>query len=199
MAPQRGRGLSFIMPMRRRDKQREKKSYWVRLTPAEMAYAEAIGRARNRCHRSANRGDRAFKKSASVDIDIMGAQAEKAVAKFLRQPWDGSFKPLPEWMRWRVEGHDVGPFEVRATDWRYGRLLMQPDDPPFSPFLLVIAADRPLFQMIGWIFGREGKEDMWLWDAGYGFPCYYVPRHVLRPVRDLKLLQQGTRLLQETG
>lgn len=146
--------------------------------------AVEVARARHSCHRDAGRIDMKVLDDGKA-IDRLGAQAEMALALALQSDWDGAYHDLDAWMRWREEGHDIGCLEVRSTLHLGGCLILHKKDPDDSPFVLV-TADPPRFNFVGWCFGREGKEDCNWRDVGYGRPCYYVSQDELRPIWTLR-------------
>jgi hypothetical protein len=161
----------------------------VELTQDDLKLAESIARKRNHSQRDGNRADGKVMKD-SLGIDIQGAEAELAVAKALKLPWDGSFLELDSWYDWRETGHDVSGLEVRSTHHRRGSLILHSKDKDDSPFILVITADRPFYNLVGWNFGREGKLDKYWRDVGYGRPCYYLPQNSLLPMDSLSKLRK---------
>lgn len=159
-------------------------SYWVSLSPTEIAQAMEVASRRNQMQRAAGRPDGKVIED-SLDIDVQGACAELAVAKALGLPWDGKFFDDAEWLVWRTSGHDVSGLEVRSTRYRSGRLILHRDDSDDLPFVLVRACDNALFEIVGWYWGRDGKKEQWWEDVGRNRPCFYVPNDLLRPMNDL--------------
>lgn len=155
----------------------------VKLTPEEINEAAAVARLRNQSQRSASRAD-GMVLSDSLGIDIQGAEAEKAVAVALGIKWDGKFFDINTWLKWRDVGHDVSGIEVRSTRHENGRLILHPKDSDNSPFILVISK-KPVYSLVGWCWGKDGKRQDYWWDCGYKRPCYYVPRNNLKPINDL--------------
>lgn len=156
----------------------------VKLTPNDLRYAELAARKRNQSQRDGNRVDGKVLED-SLGIDIQGAEAELAVAKAFKLPWDGMFLALERWFDWRDAGHDVSGLEVRSTRHERGRLILHPTDKDDSPYILVLAHLRPIYVLAGWNFGREGKNPEFWEDVGYGRPCYYLPQSELRPMDEL--------------
>lgn len=150
----------------------------VKLTQNDLKYAEAAAMKRNKSQRD---GDRADGKvlDDSLGIDIQGAEAELAVAKAFKLPWDGEFLRLEKWFDWRNSGHDVSGLEVRSTYHKRGSLILHPKDKDDAPFVLVLTNDRPIYNLVGWNFGRSGKKSQYWRDVGYGRPCYYLPQDQL--------------------
>jgi hypothetical protein len=155
----------------------------VKLTKNDLRYAESVALNRNQSQRDGQRADGKVLDD-SLGIDIQGAEAELAVAKAFKLPWDGSFLDLDRWFDWREKGHDVSGLEVRSTHHKKGCLILHPKDRDDAPFILVLTHERPIFTLVGWNFGRAGKLPEYWRDVGYGRPCYYLPQD--------KLLSMGT-------
>lgn len=150
----------------------------VKLTPKDLQYAKDIAYKRNRSQRDGQRADGKVLED-SLGIDIQGAEAELAVAKALKLPWDGSFLDLDKWMDWRTAGHDVSGLEVRSTHHSKGCLILHPKDRDDAPFILVLTHRKPIYELVGWHFGKMGKQSKYWRDVGYGRPCYYLPQNQL--------------------
>ena len=157
----------------------------VKLTTNDLKLAESVARKRNKSQRDGERADGKVMED-SLAIDIQGAEAELAVAKALKLPWDGSFVKLDDWFDWRDNGHDVAGLEVRSTHHKRGSLILHPKDKDEAPFILVLTHERPYFNLVGWNFGREGKKDQYWRDVGYGRPCFYLPQNGLLDMSKLQ-------------
>jgi hypothetical protein len=164
----------------------------VKLTPNDLRLAESVAHKRNKSQRDGNRADGKVMQD-SLAIDIQGAEAELAVAKALRLPWDGSFVELNKWFDWRESGHDVSGLEVRSTHHKNGSLILHPKDKDDSPFILVLTHDRPIFNLVGWNFGRAGKKKEFWRDVGYGRPCFYLPQSQLMPMSSINRNTKSVR------
>lgn len=108
-------------------------------------------------------------------LDVDGAAAEMAVAKFADVFWSGSIGRLDI---------DAGPYQVRQTTLDYGCLILHDKDADSKPFVLVTGA-APVMNLRGWIWARDGKNSLY-WEPEKGrTPCYFVPQHALRPMDTL--------------
>lgn len=106
--------------------------------------------------------------------DIEGALAESALAKALGQYWRGA-GPLDE-----RHHPDVADFDVRATKYENGHLIIHPDDANKRRFYLVTGSDGE-YRIAGWCYGEEGKRERWWRDpTGKGRPAFFVPQSELR-------------------
>lgn len=157
----------------------------VILTKNDLIYAHNIAIKRNKSQRDGNRFDGKVLED-SIGIDIQGAEAELAVAKALKLPWDGSFLKLEKWFEWKQSGTDVSGLEVRSTKHQNGCLIIHKNDKDNVPYILVITKEKPLFKLVGWNFGKSAKFDKYWRDVGYGRPCFFLPQSELYDINDLK-------------
>lgn len=164
----------------------------VRLTAEQEEFAVSVGKRRHACHRDAARPDPVVRPNTGPLIDEQGACAELAVAFGLGVAWDGQYLPLEKWERWRLCGTDVSGVEVRSTTHATGSLILHPKDKDEAPFVLVTCPERPLYRLVGWCWGREGKRPSLWRDVGYGRPCYYVKQRLLRPLAELRAALRGS-------
>lgn len=159
----------------------------VRLTREEQLEAARVAQLRHRSHRKIGRGD--FKSRPQDDgrlLDLRGALGEKAVSVAFGIPWDGHFKPLPEWDIWRRAGHDVSGIEVKSIHIRGRSLILHEHSKPELPAVLVSIESRDLATLLGWCFTRDGQREeyrMLTGDVPRG--CYMVPQSDLRPMGEL--------------
>lgn len=119
---------------------------------------------------------------SSVDLNIAGTITECAVAKYLRKPW----RP-----RGIHDPGDVGRIQVRGRRMPgIGDLGIRPPDKDEPPYVLGhVFADNTV-QLIGWLYGHEGKNNPALWHERSG--CWYNPISTLRPISDLVKLVRET-------
>lgn len=155
----------------------------ITLTDDDVNLAHDVARQRNGSQRDFGRAD-GLVKGSSLDRDVEGALAELAVSRALNLPWDGKWLPIPVWDTWKHEGNDVGRLEIRSTALSTGRLILHPSDKDHSPYLLVLSHAKPTFKMVGWILGKEGKQDKY-WRDNVPRPCYMVRQEDLRNMDDL--------------
>lgn len=102
---------------------------------------------------------------------IEGAAAEAAVGKALGIFWGGDVNTF--------KAPDLEGWQVRATDRPGGCLIVRPKDRDGDRFILVIVS-IPVFDVVGWIYGREAKRPEWFRDSGP--PAWFVPQGALRPI-----------------
>jgi len=125
-------------------------------------------------------------------LDIQGARAEYAVAKYFSLPWSGRIFQAGELSEWRAKGgHDVGPLEVRSTIYRprLNHMPMFKTDTKNVPYTFVIVHSPEKYELRGWVWGRDGMRNAYWYDpARFNQPYYCVPLHILRPIVDLAYL-----------
>lgn len=105
-------------------------------------------------------------------VQIEGALAEQAVAKFLGRYWDGSvdtFRSMP----------DLGDFEIRRRSKHSYDLIIRKDDDPGKVYILVTGC-APDFWVRGWLRGRDAQCEDWWKDHGNREWAWFVPVSELR-------------------
>lgn len=107
------------------------------------------------------------------ELDIQGAAAELALAKFLGRYWDGSVNTMKR--------GDVGQLQVRSTDRANGSLIIRSNDSDDDYFVLVTGS-IPQFNVRGWIKGSDAKVAEYEKAPNGRPPAWFVPQHVLIPL-----------------
>lgn len=111
-------------------------------------------------------------------IDIEGACAEMASAKYFDLYWDGSVNTF--------KNPDLKPdIQIRNTPYDYGKLIIRPKDNKEERFVLVCGR-FPEYTIAGWIYGYEGQKDEYWDNPNNKKPAWLVPQDVLRPIKELK-------------
>lgn len=108
--------------------------------------------------------------------DIEAAGAEVAAARMIGRYW---YAGVNQW-----DQCDVWPdVEVRWTEYKGGRLLLQKKDKPDSPYVLVVGK-FPDYEIVGWIRGRDGQREDWWKSRGRllvaRFAMWYRAKHFVR-------------------
>ncbi len=155
----------------------------ITLNETDLALAAEVAQQRNLSQRQAGRQD-GLVKGDSLERDIQGAEAELAVSRALQLPWEGKFLPINVWDKWKHLGNDVGRLEVRSTNLPTGRLILHHGDKDKVPYLLVISSERPIFNIVGWMFGEDGKQKKY-WCKHVPRPCFLIPQNHLRNMEEL--------------
>lgn len=157
-------------------------SVTVELSNPEYLHALMAGCLRRASAREKNRQNYYGALSANAELlDIIGAVGEAIVAKHLDKFWVG---------RGEFRGGDVGNYQVRATTYDTGHLLLNKKDYPDVPYILVTVSSG-VGKIRGWLFGREGqKPEYWQDKSGRGC-AYYIPQSRLRPISELPTRRQA--------
>lgn len=158
----------------------------VTLDNSEYLHALMAGCLRRVSARQAKRQN--YYGALSIDaemLDIIGAVGEAIVAKHLDKFWCG---------RGKFRGGDVGDYQVRTTKYQNGHLLLNNNDYPDIPYILV-TVNNGVGTICGWLYAKEGqRQEYWQDKSGRG-GAYYVPQSKLRPI---ETLEQATRVSTDT-
>lgn len=136
----------------------------------------ALTRIESLVHSRQNSHD--YNDEDSWTVDIEGAGAEMAVAKYRNVFWMGSIG------KFKKEA-DVSGMEVRSTTLEHGSLIIREGDNDDARFVLVVGK-LPYKKIVGWIYGREAKQSKWLRAPNSREPAYFVPQNALRDVDTLE-------------
>lgn len=117
-------------------------------------------------------------------VNVEGAQGELAVAKLLDIYWCPRIGD--------TKADDVGPYQVRTNCSRkWTDTVLRPKDRDDRIFIGVLALDPPEFEIMGWIWAHEAKQEQWLSNGAEGRPkCWFVPRPALKPMERLPTVAQ---------
>ncbi len=116
---------------------------------------------------------------SSLGVTELGFCAEFAAADGLHIEWvrhEG-----PQWSGAQEKVPDVGGYEVRATEYDNGGLLIRPRDKLDVPFILVVSKDDRHHKLIGWLYLHEVKVARY-WVRGWQPPAWLVPQSDLKPL-----------------
>jgi hypothetical protein len=124
------------------------------------------------------RGNHGFDRDDFWRIDIEGAAAEAAVAKFLGVPY------APDTTKLDSKTGDVqGGYQVRSTKYDSGSMLVHNSDADDHVFILV-TGENGKYKLRGWRYARDCKHPK-LWKDYKGRGSYWVPQSMLLPMKDL--------------
>jgi hypothetical protein len=101
-----------------------------------------------------------------------------AAAKAMDRYWNGSVDTFQN-------GGDVGRLQVRTRRKQSYELIVRPHDRDADVFVLVVGV-APVFDVRGWMMGRDAKQPEWLMDHGGRPPAYFVPSDALHPIGELR-------------
>lgn len=115
-------------------------------------------------------------KKHTVEVDISAACAEIAVAKKFNLYWDGSVH------KYKKDGPDLKPdIEVRHTEYDNGRLILRTIDQQYASDYrhVLVVGHEPNFEIVGWIYGREGFRPEWERDKNEKWQSWWIPQNEL--------------------
>ncbi len=151
----------------------------IKLTKPELMVAGLVGNMRS----ISSLGNLVQNKHSPTDsqwqIDVDGAAAEMAFAKWLDVYYEPSVNTF--------KAPDVGVMQVRSTKHEHGKLIIRANDKKDEIVVLVINR-MPTYTMAGWIRTNEAKQDKYLYDPnGKGAPAWMVPQVNLNKMEDLNV------------
>jgi hypothetical protein len=144
----------------------------VTLTSYEIFLAAMVGVRRKIASNDYSKASTFIDPQVWWGSDIESACAEMAVAKALKIYWDGSVNTY--------SAPDVGVFQVRHTPILHGKLIIRPKDSDAETFIFIVGSS-PDFEIIGYMTGKEAKQDKYLSDPHGKAPCWMVPQGELTP------------------
>ena len=146
----------------------------------KLLWYEILACANVGLHRRIESARKGFKDGAGFnlqaevwDVDIEGACAEAAFAKWLNVYYTGSVN--------EPKGKDVGDFQVRLSRSPDPYLIVSKHNRPSDTFVLVTGRS-PSFTMMGWAEGRHVMKPGWLKTFGSRPAVYAMPVSALQPM-----------------
>lgn len=161
-------------------------SVFIPLLPHEIDFSDNLGQMRQD---NAVKNDRRAKNGAPEDeatalaMHILGARCEQAVHIFLERKlvWHMyASKELSEWKNGRrVKLPDIGDdIDVKGVPKAWHRMIVKHDESDDWRFVHVIAESHPVYEIAGWMYGREAKA-VPIDDPKGGRPAHFVKRELL--------------------
>ena len=147
----------------------------------EMARAEGFRRqAVNEAQGLRGRNGGAWKGNKALDIHLLGAAGEVAVASYL-----GLKEHLFKETEARRGSDDLpGGIDVKTRSKASYDLIVQRQSDPNRKFVLVtIESQQTLIH--GWCYGKDAMQDQFWKDPARGRPAYFVPQSALHPMETL--------------
>jgi hypothetical protein len=121
----------------------------------------------------------AWKGSKALDIHLLGAAGEVAVASYL-----GMKEHLFKETEARRGSDDLPGIDVKTRSRHQYDLIVQKNENACKKFVLVTIESQKTF-LHGWCYGHEAmKEEFWA-DPARGRPAYFVPKEALSPMETL--------------
>jgi hypothetical protein len=121
----------------------------------------------------------AWKGSKALDIHLLGAAGEVAVASYL-----GMKEHLFKETEARRGSDDLPGIDVKTRSRHQYDLIVQKNENACKKFVLVTIESQKTF-LHGWCYGRDAmKEEFWA-DPARGRPAYFVHQRTLSPMETL--------------
>lgn len=121
----------------------------------------------------------AWKGGKALDIHLLGAAGEVAVASYLG---------LKEYLFKETEAKrgsdDLPGIDVKTRSKKGYDLIVQKNEDPGKKFVLVTIQDQETL-IHGWCYGSEAMDQRFWADPARGRPAYFVPKEVLRSIDTL--------------
>ena len=126
----------------------------------------------------------AWKGSKALDIHLLGAAGEVAVASYL-----GMKEHLFKETEARRGSDDLPGIDVKTRSKHQYDLIVQKNENACKKFVLVTIESQKTFLHV-WCYGRDAmKEEFWA-DPARGRPAYFVTKEHLRPMETLNVEAQ---------
>jgi hypothetical protein len=148
----------------------------------QLALEEGLRRQRfNESKGLRGRNGGAWQGSKALDIHLLGAAGEVAVASYL-----GMKEHLFKETEARRGSDDLpGGIDVKTRSKHSYDLIVQKNENVCKKFVLVtIESQKTLLH--GWCYGEEAMEEKYWADPARGRPAFFVPKTVLRSMETLK-------------
>jgi hypothetical protein len=122
----------------------------------------------------------AWQGSKALDIHLLGAAGEVAVASYLGLK-EHLFKETEA-----CRGSDdlPGGIDVKTRSKSRYDLIVQKHENPSKKFVLVTIENRQTL-LHGWCYGNEAMDERYWADPARGRPAYFVPQSTLHPMEAL--------------
>jgi hypothetical protein len=123
----------------------------------------------------------AWQGSKALDIHLLGAAGEMAVASHL-----GVKDLLYKETQAKKGSDDLPGIDIKTRSKHSYDLIVQKNEDPRKKFVLVTIQDQTTL-IHGWCYGEEAmKEEFWA-DPARGRPAYFAPKEALRSIDELLL------------
>lgn len=145
-----------------------------------LAMAEGMRRqGTNESQKLRGRNGGAWRGPKALDIHLLGAAGEMAVASHL-----GLKSFLYQETQAKRGSDDLPGIDVKTRSKHKYDLIVQKNEDPRKKFVLVTIEDQTTL-LHGWCYGEEAMKDEYWADPARGRPAYFVPKDVLRSMNTL--------------
>ena len=121
----------------------------------------------------------AWKGSKALDIHLLGAAGEVAVASYL-----GLKSELFKETEAKKNSDDLPGIDVKTRSKASYDLIVQRGSDPQKKFVLVTIENQQTL-LHGWCYGHEALQERFWADPARGRPAYFIPKECLRPIETL--------------
>jgi hypothetical protein len=121
----------------------------------------------------------AWQGSKALDIHLLGAAGEVAVASYLNLKGE-LFKEAEA----KKNSDDLPGIDVKTRSKACYDLIVQRGSDPQKKFVLVTIANQVTL-LQGWCYGHEAMKEQYWADPAKGRPAYFVPQNALRSIDTL--------------
>jgi hypothetical protein len=121
----------------------------------------------------------AWQGSKALDIHLLGAAGEVAVASYLNLKGE-LFKEAEA----KKNSDDLPGIDVKTRSKACYDLIVQRGSDPQKKFVLVTIANQVTL-LQGWCYGHEAMKEQYWADPARGRPAYFVPQNALRSIDTL--------------
>ena len=122
----------------------------------------------------------AWKGSKALDIHLLGAAGEVAVASYL-----GMKEHLFKETEARRGSDDLPGIDVKTRSKASYDLIVQKREDPKKKFVLVTIENQQTL-LHGWCYGEEAMQEQYWADPARGRPAYFVPKVALHSIGSLR-------------
>ena len=151
-------------------------------TPEERQAAMEEGMRRqavNEAKRLRGRNGGASFGSKALEIHLLGAAGEMAVASYL-----GMKHELYKEVEAKRGSDDLPGIDIKTRSKHSYDLIVQKQENPDKKFVLVTIENQQTL-LHGWCYGRQAMDVRYWADPARGRPAYFVPQSALHPMETL--------------
>ena len=118
--------------------------------------------------------------SKALDIHLLGAAGEMAVASYL-----GMKHELYKEVEAKRGSYDLPGIDIKTRSKHQYDLIVQKNELPEKKYVLVTIENKTTL-IHGWIYGGEAMQEKFWADPARGRPAYFVPKEMLRCMSTLE-------------
>ena len=117
--------------------------------------------------------------SKALDIHLLGAAGEMAVASYL-----GMKHELYKEVEAKKGSDDLPGIDVKTRSKASYDLIVQKNEDPEKKFVLVTIENQQTL-LHGWCYGRQAMDERYWADPARGRPAFFMPKENLHPMETL--------------